>query len=163
MGPALRVRAGRMAARCVRGDAAILVRRRTEETLVAYETEVLASQLAQLGRDLDREVGILGELEENCVEAEGEYRRLVEEYDDCLARAFLDGEGSVEHRKAAARLKCVPARLLMQEANIDLSRIKGELRTQQASLQALHRRIEVGRSLLSREKALISLAGTGET
>jgi hypothetical protein len=128
-----------------------------------YEAEVLSQQLRRLGADLEREVIVLGELEEHCVEVEGEYRRLQEEYEDGLAHAFVHGDGSVEKRKAEARLKCVPARLLAQEAAVDWGRVKAEVRTQQASLQALHRRIEVGRSLLSREKALISLAGTGET
>ena len=60
-----------------------------EEGMSGYEAEVLAQQLAQLGRDLSAEVVILGELEEAAVDAEGEFRRLEAEHDDNLDRAFL--------------------------------------------------------------------------
>lgn len=129
---------------------------------MSYEAEVLARQLGDLGRDLDKQVTILGELEEDAVEAEGEFRKLGEEYEDALARVFMASPGSIDQRKAQARLECVPERIKMQQAAIDWNRLKAEVRTQQASLQALHRRIEIGRSLLSREKALISLGGVGE-
>lgn len=128
----------------------------------AYDAEVLSRQLSQLGRDLDTEVKILGELDDAAVEAEGEYRKLDEEHGDRVAQEFINAEGAVEMRKMKARLKAVPARLLAEEAWLDWNRAKAKLRTQQASIQALHRRIEIGRSMLSREKALISLAGVGE-
>lgn len=128
----------------------------------AYDAEVLARQLSQLGRDLDEEVRVLGVLDETAVEAEGLWRKLDEEHQDRIATEFLNGEGAVEARKMRARLKAVPARLIAEDAWLDWSRAKARLRTQQASIQALHRRIEIGRSMLSREKALISLAGTGE-
>jgi dihydroneopterin aldolase len=129
----------------------------------AYGAEVLTQQLAQLGRDLDTEVKYLGQLDETAVEAEGEFRRLDEEHGDRVAEEFLKAEGAVETRKMIARLKAVPARLTAQDAWLEWNRAKSRLRTQQASIQALHRRVEIGRSMLSREKALISLAGVGET
>lgn len=128
-----------------------------------YDAEVLSRQLAQLGRDLDTEVKYLGQLDDAAVEAEGEYRRLDEEHGDRIAQEFLNADGAVETRKMTARLKAVPARLLAQDAWLEWNRAKAKLRTQQASIQALHRRIEIGRSMLSREKALISLSGVGET
>lgn len=129
----------------------------------SFDAEILAQQLAALGRDLDREVKHLGVLDETSVEAEGLYRRLDEEHQDRVAQEFLDGEGAVESRKMQARLKAVPARLTAEDAWLEWSRAKAKLRTQQASIQAIHRRIEIGRSMLSREKALMSLAGVGET
>jgi len=128
----------------------------------AYGAELLAQQLGQLGRDLESEVQYLGQLDEAAVDAEGEYRRLDEEHGDRIATEFLNADGAVEARKMKARLKAVPARLVAEDAYLEWGRAKAKLRTQQANIQALHRRIEVGRSLLSREKALISLAGVGE-
>jgi hypothetical protein len=128
-----------------------------------YDAQLLANQLAQLGRDLDSEVKYLGVLDEAAVEAEGLYRRLDEEHQDRVATEFLRSEGTVETRKMQGRLKAVPARLIAEDAWLDWNRAKSKLRTQQASIQALHRRIEIGRSMLSREKALISLAGVNET
>lgn len=131
---------------------------------MTYEAETLARQLGQLGRDLEHEVARLGELEELSADAEGEYRSLAEEYDDALARAFLDGTGSVDARKAQARLNCAVERLEMQAANLAWNKIRGRVRTQNANLQALHKRVEIGRSMLSREKALMSISGNlGET
>lgn len=129
----------------------------------AYNAEVLTQQLSQLGRDLDTEVNYLGVLDLAAVEAEGEFRRLDEEHGDRVAEEFLKADGAVETRKMIARLKAVPARLIAQDAWLDWNRSKAKLRTQQASIAALHRRVEIGRSMLSREKALISLAGVGET
>lgn len=128
-----------------------------------WDAEVLTRQLAQLGRDLDDEVRHLGDLDLQCVEAEGEFRRLDDEHGDRVAQEFLDAEGAVETRKMIARLKAVPARLIAQDAWLEWNRAKAKMRTQQASIQALHRRVEIGRSMLSREKALISLSGVGET
>lgn len=129
----------------------------------SYDAEVLARQLASLGRDLQDEVERLGELEEDAVDAEGRYRHLDALYEDALAQAVLHStQGAADSRKADARLQCVEPRTTMMDANTEWNRAKAMVRTQQASLQALHKRIEIGRSLLSREKALISLAGTGE-
>lgn len=131
--------------------------------MTAFDAEVLVRQLSQLGRDLSDEVVRLGDLEDAAVTAEGEYRRLDEEHEDAVASAFLAAEGTAEVRRSAARLKAVPSRLIAQEAWLEWNRLRARLRTQQASLQALHRRCEIGRSLLSREKSLLSLSGIGET
>jgi hypothetical protein len=127
-----------------------------------YSAETLARQLAQLGRELDAEVAILGELEEASADMEGEYRRLKSAYDDCVDRSFLHTDGGVEARKAEARLACTTERALMHEANLEWDKAKGRVFTQNANLRALHDRIDIGRSLLSREKALLSLSGIGE-
>jgi hypothetical protein len=129
--------------------------------VTSFDAEVLAQQLAQLGRDLQQEVRYLGELDEAVVEAEGSYRRLDEEHQDRVAQEFLNGEGAVESRKMQARLKAVPARLIADDAWLEWNRTRAKLRTQQASLNALNRRIDIGRSLLSRERALLSLSGSG--
>ena len=100
-------------------------------------------------------------MEDAAVTAEGSYRHYKEMLEDAMAAAFLNAEGSVEQRKARARLQCIEARVLMEQANLDWDKKKAALRTQYASLQALHRRIEVGRSLLSREKALVGLELSG--
>ena len=104
----------------------------------------------------------MGELEEESVDREGDFRRLESAYDDAYDRAFLDAEGAQETRKATARLECTKERDLKLEANLEWNRAKGRVHTQQANLRAIHDRIEVGRSLLSREKALLSLSGIGE-
>ncbi len=130
--------------------------------MTAYDAEMLSRQLAALGRDLSDEVARMGELEEESVDREGEFRRLESAYDDAYDRAFLDAEGAQEIRKATARLECIKERDLKLEANLAWNRAKGRVHTQSANLQAIHRRIEVGRSLLSREKALLSLSGIGE-
>ena len=129
----------------------------------SFDAELLARQLSQLGRDLDSEVAVLGELEEQAADAEGAYRAMKAAYDDCVDRTFLNAEGIADVRKAEARLLCVSQRALMHEANLEWDRAKGRVFTQQANLQALHKRCEIGRSLLSREKSLLSLAGIGET
>lgn len=129
---------------------------------MSYSAEVLAQQLAALGRDLDAEVIVLGEYEEASADAEGEFRRLKAAYDDCIDYAFLHAEGSVDLRKAEARLACTADRARMHEANTDWDKARGRVFTQQANLRALHDRIDIGRSLLSREKALLSLSGIGE-
>jgi hypothetical protein len=127
----------------------------------AFDAETLANQLAALGRDLQSEVIILGGLEEYSVDCEGEYRRLETEYEDQLDRALLAAEGTMELRKAAARIKCSPAKIIMLDAGLDWSRAKGKIRTQNANLTALRSRIDIGRSLLSRERALLSLTSSG--
>jgi hypothetical protein len=124
----------------------------------SYDAEILARQLGELGRDLQDEITELGRLEEAAVDAEAQYRRLQDEHEDAIASAFLAASGSnAEARKAEARLACQESRAAADRAWKDWSLLRGQLRTQQASLQAMHRRVEIGRSLLSREKALISL------
>lgn len=131
---------------------------------MTYEAEALVRQLAQLGRDLSDEVERLGEMEEDGVDAEGRYRYLDALYEDAIARSLLDSEQrSAESRKAEARLNCIKEREAAQEANLEMSRAKARTRTQQANLSAIGKRIEVGRSLLARERSLLSLSGIGET
>jgi len=132
--------------------------------MTSFDAEVLARQLAQLGRDLDDEVKNLGQYEEEAVDAEGHYRIKESAFDDELDKCFLEASGgSVEVRKAQARIVTTSYRLDSQEAYLEWQRAKARVRTQQANLSAIHKRIEIGRSLLSREKALISLSGVGET
>jgi ribonucleoside-triphosphate reductase (thioredoxin) len=128
---------------------------------VSFDAETLAQQLGQLGRDLSQEVIHLGLLEEDAVDCEGEYHRLDEEHKDREAQEFLHAEGTVDTRRNIARIKAIPARLLAQDAWLEWKRASARLRTQQANLNALHKRIEIGRSLLSREKALIGLTNSG--
>jgi hypothetical protein len=118
---------------------------------------VLVEQLSKLGRDLDEYVVHLGVLEETCVDAECDYRKMDEEYSDRLDEGFLAVSGSVEVRKAQARQKAIPARLVKEDAYRDWQRAKAKVRTQVASINALHRRVEIGRSMLSREKTLMDL------
>jgi hypothetical protein len=120
----------------------------------------LVRQLGQLGRDLDEYVTTLGTLEETGVDAECDYRVLAEEHDDALAQNFLSATGIQKEREATARLKAVPSRLVRDDAYRDWKHAQAKVRTQQASIQALHRRIEIGRSMLSREKALMELDKT---
>jgi hypothetical protein len=122
-----------------------------------YSADILLEQLAALGRQLDVEVAKLGELDMISTGLGCEYNRLREEHEDNLADAFLGIAGGVEARKTAARLKCVPSRLLAQDANREWEESKSRLRTQQAAIRALTTRIEIGRSLLSTEKARIEL------
>jgi hypothetical protein len=118
---------------------------------------LLARQLSQLGRDLEDEIAILGEMELAAVEAEGKYRHYKELHEDALAGVMLKSrQGSAESRKAEARVSCIDSRIEMEQANISLDRAKALLRVKYASISALGRRIDIGRSLLSREKALMS-------
>jgi hypothetical protein len=123
----------------------------------SYDAETLARQLGQLGRDLEESVETLAGLELESVEAEGRFRTRENAFGDALDRAFLDADGGVEARKATARLVTGSYRLDLHVASLDWSRAKAAVRCQQASLTALHKRIEIGRSLLSREKALLTL------
>jgi hypothetical protein len=130
----------------------------------SFDAETLARQLAQLGRDLQDEVAALADFEEQAVNAEGKYRTYDALYEDALASCLLrSGQGNSEARKAEARLQCIDPRLVMQQAYTEWGHAKAAVRSQQANLTALHKRIEIGRSLLSREKALIGLGGIGET
>jgi hypothetical protein len=123
-----------------------------------FDAETLLRQLSELGRQLDQQVDRLGELDMLATGLGCEYQRLREEHEDQLATAFLGmADGGVEAKKMAARLKCVPARLIAQEANKDWEEAKSRLRTQQAAVRALGARVEIGRSLLSHEKTRMDL------
>jgi hypothetical protein len=123
-----------------------------------FDAETLLRQLSELGRQLDREVDKLGELDMRATGLGCEYQRLREEHEDALATAFLGlADGGVEAKKMAARLKCVPARLVAQEANREWEEARSRLRTQQAAVRALGARIEIGRSLLSHSKMQMTL------
>lgn len=123
---------------------------------------LLARQLSQLGRDLDDEITILGEMEDAVVSAEGVYREYKEAYEDAQAEALLRSQQkSAETRKAEARLACIEERKDMENANLIWDKKRAALRTQYQNLRALHDRIEIGRSLLSREKTLIGLEMSG--
>lgn len=130
--------------------------------MTSFDAETLARQLAALGRDLDDEVKVLGQLEEEAVDAEGHYRAKEYAFDSELDKCFLEASGgSVEVRKAQARVVTTSWWLDSQEAYLDWQRAKARVRTQNASLSALKTRIDIGRSLLSRERALLSLSGSG--
>lgn len=115
----------------------------------AVDGEVVIQQLGQLGRDLGEEITKLGELEEKAVDAEGAYRT-------AYASEHQQASGSVEDRKQAAIA-----------ATDDLWRTWGKaiaaVRIQRESLKALHARIDIGRTMASREKALAALAGSDGT
>lgn len=129
---------------------------------MAVEMAFLANQLSQLGRDLQDEIGVLGQMEDDTVTAEGAYRHYKELYEDAVAQVLLRSKASsAESRKAEARLACTENRQMMEQANLEWDRKRAALRTQHASLSALHRRVEIGRSLLSREKALVGLELSG--
>ena len=122
-----------------------------------FDANTLLSQLAALGRELDEQVDELGRLDLIATGNGCEYSRLREDTEDVFAEAFLNAEGGVEARKMSARLKSVPARLLAQDANKEWEFSKSRVRTQQEMIRALHRRIEIGRSLLSTEKTRMDL------
>jgi hypothetical protein len=128
------------------------------EAEVTFDLGLLAEQLAQLGKDLTEEAAELGRMEERCVDAEAAYRLLQEQLEDTLASAYLRASGTnAEARKAEARLVAADQRVAAEVAWKAWNILRAKVRTQQASLQVLHRRAEIGRSLLSREKVLISL------
>jgi hypothetical protein len=136
----------------------LVMSRRQRIRAAVFDGALLAQQLGELGRDLQAEVAELGRLEEQCVDAEAAYRVLQEKHEDILASCFLRSGGSnAEARKADARLAAADSRAAAEVAWKAWNQLRAQVRVQQASLQAIHRRIEIGRSLLSREKALISL------
>lgn len=122
-----------------------------------FDANTLLAQLATLGRQLDEEVNKLGELDMIATGLGCEYQRLREEHEDNLAEAFLAVAGGVEIRKMSARLKCVPSRLIAEDASLEWEKAKSRVRTQQEAIRALHRRAEIGRSLLSTEKTRMDL------
>lgn len=122
-----------------------------------FDPELLLRQLSDLGRQLDAEVDKLATLDMEATGKGCEYQFLREAHEDRIAEAFLEAEGPVDARKMGARLKAVPSRLIAQEAYLEAEKAKSRLRTQQAAIKALHTRIEIGRSLLSHEKAKLAL------
>ena len=119
--------------------------------------EILARQLGDLGRQLEDATVKLTELDVLATGAAIEAARLKEEYEDRLAEGFRDAEGAVEAKKTLARLKASPARIIAQEAYAEAERAKCKVRNQQAVIRAINARIDVGRSLLSREKTLMAV------
>lgn len=110
-----------------------------------YSGEDIVKQLGQLGLDLSAEIGRLGDYESAAVEAEGEFRK-------AYAEAYRDASGTLEDRKQQAILKTAkPWREWGLAAAV--------VRRQRESLKALHARIDIGRTMASREKALAALAG----
>lgn len=128
-----------------------------------FDANVLLKQLSDLGRQLDAEVEKLADLDFHATGKGCDYQRLREEHEDALASAFLEVPGGVEVRKASARLKSVPSRLVAQDASKDWEEAKSRLRTQQAAIKALTTRIEIGRSMLSHEKSMLALNWNPET
>ena len=110
---------------------------------------VLTANLAQLGRDLGQQITFLGQLEETSVDAEGDFKV-------AYSKVFRNATGSVEDRKQAAICETDPLWRIWGKA-------AAAVRMQRESLKALHARIEIGRTMVSREKALVSLAGRDGT
>jgi hypothetical protein len=69
----------------------------------------------------------------------------------------------VDKRNNIARLECITSRETAEQAWKQWQDSRADVWTQKENLSALHERISIGRSLLSREKALLSLGGIGET
>lgn len=119
--------------------------------------DTLARQLGELGRQLDEATGKLADLDLLATAKGIEAARVKEEYEDFLARAYRDADGSVETRKTEARLNCLEARKVSHEASAAAEIAKAEVRNQQSIIRTLERRIDIGRSLLSREKSLMAI------
>ena len=127
----------------------------------SVDMNLLARQLSQLGRDLEGEMILLREADEAATEAEGAFCRLEALHKDDLARSFLAYQGSVDAKNAHSRLENIGSRQRVEEAKLDWERKKGFVRFRQASVRALNSRIDIGRSLLSREKVLAGLELSG--
>lgn len=119
--------------------------------------EILARQLGDLGRQLEDATVKLAELDVLATAKSILAANAKEEYEDHLASAFRACEGGVEARKAEARMRCIPARKEAQEAAGEAERAKSAVRNQQAAIRTLTVRIDIGRSLLSREKSLMAV------
>lgn len=128
---------------------------------MSLDMSLLARQLSQLGRDLESEMILLRENDEAATEAEGIYCKLEALHKDDIARSFLNGTGSVDARNAQARLDNIASRQRMEDAKLDWERKRGIVRYRQSSIKALTTRIDIGRSLLSREKSLAALEWSG--
>ena len=107
--------------------------------------EVVIRQLGQLGRDLETEIAVLAGLEEIAVEAEGDYRR-------DFAISYRNATGTMEDRKQWATFETEVLWRTWGKAS-------AAVRRQRESLKALYARIDIGRTMASREKALAALAG----
>lgn len=112
---------------------------------MSADGETIIRQLAQLGRDLDVEVGRYGDLELLAVDAEGDFRK-------AYAEKHAAAEGNLEDRKQAAVAATDAEWRTWGKALAAVKR-------QRESLRALHARIDIGRTMASREKALAELAG----
>ena len=121
--------------------------------------DVLAKQLGDLGRQLDDETKELARLDILATAAGIKATNAKAAYEDQLARAFLAADGAVDIRKATARLCCTSYRVDVQAAAADWERAKTDVSNQQAMVRALNARIDIGRSLLSREKSLAAVLG----
>ena len=128
---------------------------------MSLEASLLAAQLGQLGKDLDKETHLLSVFEDRAVTLEGQYVRLKEEYEDDLSRAFLAADGSVETKKNTARLASIESRNKMLTAQAEWNKARSLVRMQQANINALRVRIDIGRSLLSNEKSQMALVQSG--
>lgn len=115
--------------------------------MTATEGEKVIQQLGQLGRDLVTEVDAYGGLEEMAVDTEGDFRA-------AFAKIFKDSIGSVEDRKQAAIAATDQEWRTWGKALAAVKR-------QRESLKALHARVDIGRTMASRDKALAALAGHG--
>ena len=120
--------------------------------------DVLARQLGELGRQLDDATEELAKLDILATGAGIKAANAKEVYEDRLAEAFIAAEGSVETRKASARLCCMSYGIDARAAAADWEKAKSQVRNQQALMRTISMRIEIGRSLLSREKALAVLS-----
>ena len=109
------------------------------------EGEQIVRQLGQLGRDMTTEIDRLAEYESLAVDAEGEFRK-------AYAQAFAGADGTLEDRKQQAILATGKQ---WREWGLAAAVV----RRQRESLKALHARIDIGRTMASREKALAALAG----
>jgi hypothetical protein len=124
---------------------------------MTFDPETLARQLARLGQDLQDEVKALAVLEDICTELESAYRVRKNQLETATDRAFLSAEGSIDMRKATARLAVLAEQKQMEEAYLAWGKAKNAVSVQHASLRALNERVDIGRSLLSREKSLLAL------
>jgi hypothetical protein len=107
--------------------------------------DLVMRQLGDLGRELGAEIDTLATLEELAVDAEGDYRR-------DFAISYRNATGTLEDRKQWATFdNDVQWRTWGKAA--------AAVRRQRESLKALHARIDIGRTMASREKALAALAG----
>lgn len=111
-------------------------------------TEV-AQHLLSLAREHDHATAELSRLDEAAVRARARY-------EITFARAFLEGEGSVDNRKQAARL-------LVESEWLDVEIADQRVRSCRERLRSIAVRIECGRSFGSAIKAEITLAGAGVT
>jgi hypothetical protein len=119
--------------------------------------EILATQLQSLGRQLDEATAKLAELDIYATSAGITAAAAKEEYENAYAASFLTADGAVEARKMIARCHCVPTQDKALEAAGAWEQAKSAVRNQQAMVRAINARIDIGRSLLSREKSLMAI------